>query len=82
MYDLGDFDEGMVHIPYAVTEHTFLHLFGLATELLEVVDILLKILLEELLCVEKEVPLGSRSYAALRSASATGSSSEEEGSTK
>jgi hypothetical protein len=72
----------MVDVPDAITENLLLDLFGLAAELLQVVDVLLEILLKELFWVVRDVPLGSRSSAALRLDWLTGSSSEEEASTK
>lgn len=72
----------MVDVPDAITKNLLLDFFGLAAELLEVVDVFLEILLEELLWVGGDVPLGSRSSATLRLGWLTGSSSEEEASTK
>jgi hypothetical protein len=49
----------MVDIPDAISEHTFLHFFGLLAELDEVVNVLLKVLVEEFLWVKATVPEGS-----------------------
>jgi hypothetical protein len=48
----------MVDVPNAIAEDFLFHLFCPIAEFLEVVYILLKILLEELLYMDQQVPLG------------------------
>jgi len=72
VYNLRDFDKRMVDVPNAIAEDFLFHLFCPIAEFLEVVYILLKILLEELLYMDQQVPLGSRNSAPLRSASGRG----------
>jgi hypothetical protein len=74
---LRDLDEGMIDVPDSIAEDPFLDFFCFTSKLLEVVNILLKVLIKQFLCMDGCLPLGSLSSAAFRSASCYGSSSDE-----
>jgi hypothetical protein len=49
----------MVDIPYSIAKHLFLDFFSRVVELDEVINILLKVFIEELLCIVDVLPEGS-----------------------
>jgi hypothetical protein len=70
----------MIDVPDAVSEDPFFDLLGLAAELFQIVDVLLKVLIKQLLCIAVHLQLGSLSSAAFFSFYCFISSSEEESS--
>jgi len=56
---LGGLDYRVVDVPDSISKDSLFHLFGLFAKLDEIVDVLLKIFVKELLWIGHNIPEGS-----------------------
>jgi len=63
-YYLGYFEERVIHVPDSISKYLFFYLLRSLSELFQVIDVFLKILIEQLLFISWHVRSGSRTSMA------------------